>query len=75
MDQVDQEKIIKNGKVYMPLVTMDDLEEWKQHMSFVRVRTRRGTWPNGEEILKLMDEIYERMKEQFATGDGIWVLC
>lgn len=63
----------REGKMFIPNVTQQDLDEWKERMSFVRIRVFKGKWPDGMETLRLMEEIYRGMRDEFATGEGIWV--
>lgn len=60
-------------KEFIPSVTQDDLLEWREQMALVRRLYIKGKWPNGKETLMTMQEIYDSMKVQFATGDGIYI--
>lgn len=63
----------QNSKEFIPSTTQDDLIQWRENMALVRRLTMKGKWKDGKETLKLMEEIYISMKEEFAIGEGIWI--
>ena len=63
----------QNSKEFLLFTNQDDLIQWRDQMALVRRLTMKGKWKDGKETLKVMEEIYIKMKEEFATGEGIWV--
>lgn len=63
----------QNSKEIILSTTQDDLLQWRENMALVRRLTMKGKWREGKETLKLMEDIYIKMKEEFANGEGIWV--
>ena len=59
--------------LFLPNVTKKDLDDWKNQMFLMRQRYYRGKLSDGKTTLTLMQEIYENMKKEFASGEGIWV--
>jgi len=53
--------------------TKEDLDSWKNQMAFVRSFVHKDKWIDGKNTLKVMEEIYNNMKIEFATGQGLWL--
>jgi len=60
-------------KEFIPNVTKEDLKQWREQMYNVRRLMMKGKWKEGQQAIDLMDEIFDSMMDQFATGEGIWV--